>query len=317
MVAVSLILISYNSAEFIAKSLGSAMTQTLEDMEIIVVDNASTDGCLAIIKQMASSSSKPITIIENNTNVGLGYGRNCGLDAACGKYVAFLDDDDWLEPDAMEKALKAATAANCDVLQYEYYVWKNGVCKTNGTVQRIRSQPPAQKELMDLSPAAWNKLYLRAHLDKWKIRFHQGYAEDVDWSLRVICVTERFEVLKEPLLHYRRRPNSMAHRPGKHHLEVAERYSIVADFLDQNPDISQKWQPYIAYHCLKRLCLQYRGSTRKPLRPLMLKAFHTALLRLDPDLHHTRQQFPLFYRLHLLIGLKGAFTLTRIMLLKS
>lgn len=317
MVAVSLILISYNSAEFIAKSLGSAMSQTLDDMEIIVVDNASTDGCLDIIKQMASSSSKPITIIENNINVGLGYGRNCGLDAASGKYVAFLDDDDWLEPDAMEKALAAATACNCNVLQYEYYEWKNGIRKKNGTVQRIRSHPPAPKDLMNLSPAAWNKLYLRAHLDKWKIRFHEGYAEDVDWSLRVICVTERFEVLKEPLLNYRRRPNSMAHRPGEHHLEVSERYSIVADFLDQNPGISEKWRPYVAYHCLKRLCLQYRGRTRKPLRPRMLKAFLAALLQLDPDLQDTRQQFPLFYRLHLLIGLKGAFIFCRLLLLKS
>ncbi|MDO5139834.1 MAG: glycosyltransferase family 2 protein, partial [Oscillospiraceae bacterium] len=109
----SLIIPVYNVRPYLAECLDSAVSQTLKDMEIVIVDDGSTDGCGQICDSYAACDER-VTVCHTE-NKGLAAARNYGLDRICGKYVAFLDSDDWLEDDALQKLLEAIERHGADI----------------------------------------------------------------------------------------------------------------------------------------------------------------------------------------------------------
>ena len=97
---ISIIVPVYNVAPFLSRCLDSLVGQTYENLEIICVDDGSTDGSAAILDACAAKDSR-IKVIHQE-NAGVSVARNRGLDAATGEFVTFVDADDWLEPDADE-----------------------------------------------------------------------------------------------------------------------------------------------------------------------------------------------------------------------
>lgn len=104
---ISVIVPCYNSKAFIRRSLESVIGQTDRDLEIVVVDDASTDGTRDVIKEMLAQDSR-IRLIERETNGGAGCARNTGIDAATGDWIAVLDADDWYDPQRLEVLIGAA-----------------------------------------------------------------------------------------------------------------------------------------------------------------------------------------------------------------
>lgn len=104
---VSVVVPCYNVAAYVGRALLSLANQSLHDIEIICVDDASTDNTVAILKECARLDLR-IRIIENEKNMGVGPTRNRGIDAARGEYVAFLDPDDWVESDFLYKLVTVA-----------------------------------------------------------------------------------------------------------------------------------------------------------------------------------------------------------------
>ena len=96
---ISIIMPVYNSQRYIRKSINSATNQSLESIELICINDCSTDGSLKLLKDF-QKKDKRIKIISNKKNLGPGLSRNIGIDVAKGEYVCFLDSDDWLEKDA-------------------------------------------------------------------------------------------------------------------------------------------------------------------------------------------------------------------------
>ena len=103
---VSVIIAAYNVEEYIAETINSVVAQTLKDIEIIVVDDCSTDGTFDIITKCAELDDR-IKVIRHEVNKSLMQVRQTGLRNSCGDYVIFLDGDDKLAPNACEKAYKA------------------------------------------------------------------------------------------------------------------------------------------------------------------------------------------------------------------
>ena len=96
---VSVIIPVYNAAEFIGKCVSSVLEQTLNDLEVICVDDRSSDDSFEVLSRLEDPRLKIIRFPENR---GVSAARNAGLEAASGKYVYFLDSDDWLDPDYLE-----------------------------------------------------------------------------------------------------------------------------------------------------------------------------------------------------------------------
>lgn len=101
---VSVIVPAYNAEDFILKAIGSVLAQSYSNIQLIVIDDCSTDGTLALLKELDDDR---ITLISNNTNLGVVESRNLAIDMCIGKYIAFLDADDYWIEDKLEAQLKA------------------------------------------------------------------------------------------------------------------------------------------------------------------------------------------------------------------
>ena len=112
---ISVIIPVYNAEKFIIKCLDSVINQTFQDIEIICIDDCSTDNSKQILKDFASKDSRIKTIFFDK-NKKQGGARNAGLDIAQGKYVTFVDADDYIEPTMLEKMYKAAERNYCDLV---------------------------------------------------------------------------------------------------------------------------------------------------------------------------------------------------------
>ena len=117
MAKVSVIIPVYNVEPYLKQCMDSVVGQTLKDIEIICVDDGSTDGSLDILKEYATEDSR-IQIIEQK-NAGAGAARNNGMRHATGKYLSFLDSDDFFEPRMLEKAYDLAEKDQADFVAYK------------------------------------------------------------------------------------------------------------------------------------------------------------------------------------------------------
>ncbi|MBR2012080.1 MAG: glycosyltransferase family 2 protein [Alphaproteobacteria bacterium] len=111
----SVIIPCYNVAPWVDRCLLSVTNQSLTDMEIICIDDKSTDNTLEILKLCAKNDLR-IRILENDENMGVGYSRNRGIDAAQGEFVGFVDPDDWIESDFYKKLIKTAEKTQTPVV---------------------------------------------------------------------------------------------------------------------------------------------------------------------------------------------------------
>ena len=115
---ISVIVPAYNSGEKIRECLDSIINQTHRDLEIILVDDCSSDDTFQIMQEYADRDSR-IHIMRNKINCGAGFSRNRGLDIATGEYVTFVDSDDFLDLDTYEKANAAIEKENPDIVRFK------------------------------------------------------------------------------------------------------------------------------------------------------------------------------------------------------
>ena len=110
---ISVILSAYNEEKFIRKAIESVINQTLKDIEIIIINDGSTDSTLSIINGYANEDSR--IVVVDQENIGLGAARNKGMKMANGEYITFLDGDDWFRKDAFEISYNDAKAKDTDI----------------------------------------------------------------------------------------------------------------------------------------------------------------------------------------------------------
>lgn len=114
-VIVSVIIPVHNAAEYISETLNTVLTQSLKEIEIIIVNDNSTDNTLDILAKIADEDSR-VRVITNPSNVGGGESRNIGLRIATGEYIIFLDDDDYADKEMLKRMSDRATALQTDVV---------------------------------------------------------------------------------------------------------------------------------------------------------------------------------------------------------
>ncbi len=120
---VSVIILAYNTEKYVAQAIDSALRQTQENIEVIVVDDGSTDKTLEIVK---SFSSRRVKVLANQQNKGQNFCTNLAIKEAQGNWITRLDSDDWYAPDRLEQLLKIAYSQNIDMIADDIYFIQDG-----------------------------------------------------------------------------------------------------------------------------------------------------------------------------------------------
>ena len=219
MPSVSVIIPIYNSGRYLERCLDSVLSQSLEDIEVICVDDASVDESQLILVRRALADSR-IKVVSLAENSGAAQARNAGLDLAKGDYVFFHDSDDWIDRDYLDAMYRRAVSTAQDVTVNANYMYEY-----EDTSKSVRGPlfgfdgkkegfyPPYEVQYRFMC-SLWTRLYKRKYLDDNKIRFLLGKdgGEDVFFVGLAELLQEKSYVFFGPYYHYFQSDNSLSKR---------------------------------------------------------------------------------------------------------
>lgn len=209
----SVIVPVYNVERYLSKCLDSIVNQTLSDIEIICVNDGSQDGSAQILESYANRDSRIKIITQNNR--GLSAARNTGMKVAVGKYIGFVDSDDWIEKDFYEKLFNAAETYQADIAAANIIKEKSDKKRCITKYFKIYCTDKTDKkfELLKIPKFCyvWNKIYNRENLIKNNIWFEENIKyEDVDFTHRTLYYLNKLVILPDTAYHYRINENGLS-----------------------------------------------------------------------------------------------------------
>lgn len=254
---VSLILPIYNVEPYIADCLESLVNQTLKDIEIICINDASPDNSWRIVNEYAAKD-KRFVLINLPENHGQGNARNQGLDIARGEYIMFVDSDDWLELNACELAYNQIKQNNNDFVYFGIYLYYEKTGKITQESNRLRSFAEYGEKTFSLKDMekpnlrygeSCYKIYKKSFLRKNNIRFlEQRFCEDIPFYIQCVVSAKNVSVINKPLYYYRLRSNSsISQTVNWKELFVARNKSLEYVQLSGNYNLLKAY--IIAYIC--------------------------------------------------------------------
>lgn len=221
-VKISIIIPVYNAEKYLSECLKSLLRQTLKEIEIICINDGSSDNSLSILENFQLKDSR-IKII-NQKNSGVAVTRNNGISLATGEFIGFVDSDDWVDEDYFEKLYNAAKKFNSDVAAGDFY--RRGKILRSKKLKYKKEEffvEPADKIKKAFIPKynyIWNKIYKRESLLNLNIPFENGrYYEDVIWIVKIIYYLKGFVTVPDTFYHYRKTEGSIVTQKSKKHLE--------------------------------------------------------------------------------------------------
>jgi len=234
---VSIIVPVYNVEAFLNKCLDSLIDQKLSTIEIICVNDASTDGSLGILESYAERDPR-IRIIDKPTNEGLSATRNVGIAAVKGDWTMFVDSDDFVNPELCSNAYECASNKGADLVIYDYSSFSSDteLYKESDQNSRLDGFDPHDKTvLLSLFAYAWTKFIRTDHLHKLGAFFPVGRTyEDQPFHWQVVLGTEKVGLLPKRLYQYRQRAGSIGYRKDWSRADYALVYDDILDFLQRH-----------------------------------------------------------------------------------
>ena len=221
---VSIIMPAFNTENYIRKSLDSVVNQVYKNIEIIVIDDASTDNTRKIIKEYAERDNRIIPFYQTS-NKGVSAARNVGLSIATGDYIVFVDSDDFLTKDAIRRMVDKANEYNSDFIDsYHLLIYK----KKNGkevsfTEKKLPKQTMAYGSLNDNSKILDMYTYITGKLIKKELtnglKFDENLSryEDLLFEHELKRKIKNYVFLNKPIYFYYQREDSLVNTLGKRH----------------------------------------------------------------------------------------------------
>lgn len=214
---VSIIVPIYNAEQYLRRCVDSILNQEYTDFELLLVNDGSTDASGDICEEYGDQDPRVIVIQKENT--GVSDSRNRALDRARGKYLQFLDSDDWITPDATRLFVRAAEEYGCDMVISDFYRVVGERLSTKGDIEEegVLTREEFAAHMME-NPAdfyygvLWNKLYRRDIVEEHNLRMDTdiNWCEDFMFNLEYIRYAKVFYALHAPIYYYVKRKGSLA-----------------------------------------------------------------------------------------------------------
>ena len=282
---ISVIVPVYNVEKYLAKCLDTILAQTFSNIEIICVNDGSTDNSRKILAQYAQKDSR-VKIVDKK-NGGLSSARNAGMKVAQGEFYSFIDSDDWIDETMLEKMYKSMVSLNtditvCAVHQYDetkqkiddtnpyYTLGYFDECFDNKAFSYVETKP----FLLDVCVMAWNKLYRKSFIDECQAEFPDGLIfEDGPFFFSIFFKTKRVSIVRDFLYYYRiNRKGSIVQKAGKKFLNVIDVVELMYNKIKDIPDYEdvkyiffrKKVEDFISR--FENLNPKYRGAFAKKLK---------------------------------------------------
>ncbi len=282
-VKVSIIIPVYNTEKYLRQSLESAINQTLKDIEIICINDGSTDNSLNILEEYSRKDER-IKIITQ-PNQGQANARNLGISFAKGEYIGFLDSDDWVEVNAFEKLYYESK--NNDIIMSPAIVFNQAQNSynsndsyfslniiPNGLFYRDFTYKDCYDFIFRICVAPWNKIYKRQFLIDNNILFPENLIfEDNIFTIKALLKAKSIKVIKDSLFYYRvDNKSSTTHSNGKSDwkkLDIFKIMKLEEAFLKESNEY-KNLETYFKFH-KKSTLFYWQNKIKHPLVKLIYK----------------------------------------------
>ncbi len=211
---ISILVPVYNTEPYLKRCLDSLQGQTLPEIEIVLIDDGSTDGSGAICDAYAASD--PRFVVIHQENAGISSARNCGLELAKAEYIMLADSDDWVEPDFCRIPYEIAERDQADLVIFRYRKTGFTTRRNGDSPEREAGEKTVEQALTMLVDTpeecvAWDKLYRKSLFQS--VRYAGRVHEDTRTTHRMIAAAKRIVFTNDILYHYCGRPGSIVETP--------------------------------------------------------------------------------------------------------
>ncbi len=322
---VSVILPVYNASRYLEQCIESLLSQTLSNLEIICVDDCSTDNSLNLLEGLRQKDNR-IKIIKQSANLGAGSARNAGMEIASGEYLSFLDADDYFAADMFKIAIEHADTLNLDVMVFGAKAFNDETGDESDMSWAIKEHLLPELPVFcagDIKEDffqtfiwwAWDKLFRKSYIDQHQFKFQEiRTSNDLLFTASAMLMAEKIAFTKEPLVYQRQKINTslsstrhlsyncclqatIALKEFMQHMQIYERFerdfkNYALNFLIWNINtIGQD-----AYSALYNLVKQFFSTLEISREDIFYQPFYDAYLFI---LDHSAEEYLFYLRMKL------------------
>lgn len=233
---VSIIVPVYNVEEYLDRCVETLVNQTFKDIEIILIDDGSTDSSGFKCLEWAKKDDRIVFVSKKNEKQG--PSRNLGVKIAKGDYLMFADSDDWIELNMAEKMYNCITENECDIVLSDIYLIYNGekieVIKEPILSNKVVSVYDEPSLIYTIRNPVWNKIYKKELFLNNNIEQSQYFAEDMAVNMKLIMNAKRICQIKEPFYYYFKQRQGNSSGDNKNFLEFLQSLDIIYNYFEEN-----------------------------------------------------------------------------------
>lgn len=275
---VSIVVPVYNVEKYLSECLDSIVSQTLKDIEIIVVNDGSTDNSLSIAERYANHDNR--IIIVNKENRGYGHSMNQGFEKASGEYIGIVESDDCASPQMFEELYSLAAKCDADVVRSNYFTMSNGgkqfdlidLLGISHAPYNVTFNPKDCPDIFRGSPAIWTGLYKRSFIRENAITFLESPGasyQDTGFILKTLAAADKVAITRKAFLNYRIDNAGSSVKSGAKVFCVCDEYASFEAFLSNRPERAAAFRTIIPVKKYETYLWNY-NRLDKQLRPEFL-----------------------------------------------
>ena len=240
-IKVSVLTPIYNVERYLPQCLESLVSQTLPEMELICINDGSTDASLRILKEFAEKD--PRIIIIDKPNGGYGQSMNMGLARATGEYIGIVESDDFADPNMFKRLYEVASAHDCDIVRSNRYDLTEAGSRFNEILRGLPYNtvfaPADMQEIFKPAPCIWTSIYRRQFLNDNGICFLEtpgASFQDTGFVYKSLISARRMMLVRDAFLHYRMDNAGSSVKSAAKVFCICDEFESIDAFLEQRPD---------------------------------------------------------------------------------